>query len=53
MTGFINSNGLVYILTCCNSLDCFVPRNDVARCRHCELAKQSRKCRIPMPNATL
>ena len=31
MTGFINSNGVEYVLTYCNSLDCFVPRNDGAR----------------------
>ena len=33
MTGFIHSNGWVYMLTCNNSLDCFVvpPRNDGGR----------------------
>jgi len=29
-------------LAYCFSLDCFVPRNDGTRWRHCELAKQSR-----------
>ena len=50
MTEFMNSNGLVYMLTYCNLLDCFVPRNDGGgyrndgiRYRHCEPAKQSSK----------
>ena len=45
MTGFINNNGVTIILTHCNSLDCFVPRNDGNLHRHCEPAKQSSNSR--------
>jgi len=43
MTGFINSIGFVYILIYCNSLDCFVPRNDGMHYLHCKSPSFSKK----------
>ena len=47
MTRFINSKGVKYVLTYCNSLDCFVPRNDGMRYRNCDPANPSlRACEV-------